>query len=142
MTCDPCIQFYERLSLGLGLTSHSLGCFEYFEYDDLTAFVKNGDTTGVLLPESFFSAVFAPTAVSQIAVSPNPGNLYWEVQYQPEQFPCVAVVYDVYGKEVSRLTWSEGQSRAVVDASELQPGIYLLDIREKAKRGLAKLLKQ
>ena len=144
LPCDGCgSAFHRRHSVGLGLTSHMMYCFEAWDYGRLRGWIKNGDTTGIITPDSFFLVSVRPEPLAvPVQVAPNPSAGDWRLF-----FPETATeelhfnLCDVHGRIVSEGWIRAGNTEQQVSGAALPAGIYLLKIQGKNGVKMVQLLK-
>lgn len=135
LLCDGCgTSFHRRHAVGLGLTSHTYSCFEYWDYGQLTGWIKNGDTTGIITPDSFFLVSTRPEPLAvPVQVAPNPSNGDW-LLFFPETAtePLHYVLRDMHGRLLSEGNIPQGEGRQRITGAERSSGVYLLQIQGKS----------
>ena len=144
MICDGCVEYIDQVSVGLGVTRHRYGCFEYFENRALSAFVKDGDTTGMLYPATFFtSATHQPDGQFPVEILPNPTTDVWYIETEASPDGRQIVLSDIQGRMLQRISLPSGEVQMKIPAERLPGGVYLLSIsdgrRQLAIRRLIKL---
>lgn len=75
------------------------------------------------------------------SIFPNPYTSNFVIQVDDQFNPTEIVVYNLQGKEVLKLPWGFGD-RANVEASELVPGIYSVEIRSDRRTLRSTIIKQ
>lgn len=135
LPCDGCgTSFHRRHSIGLGLTSHTLSCFEVWDYGQLTGWIKNGDTTGIITPDSFFLVSTRPEPLAvPVQVAPNPSKGDWRLLF-PETAtePLRFVLRDMHGRLLSEGNIPQGAAQQRITGAEWGSGVYLLQIQGKS----------
>lgn len=145
LPCEGCgTSFHRRHSVGLGLTSYSNACFEYWDYGRLTAWIKNGDTTGVLTPDSFFLVSLRPEPLAvPVQVLSNPTQTDWQI-YLPESTSELLqlVLYSVEGETLFQDFIETGSQHKTVAATVYPAGVYFLKIQGKNGLKTFRLIKE
>jgi len=144
LPCDPCgSAFHRRHSVGLGLVSHTISCFEYWDYGQLTGWIKNGDTTGIITPDSFFLVSTRPEPWAfPVQVAPNPSNGDWLLLF-PETAtePLRYVLRDVHGRLLLEGIIPQGAGQQRIPGAVRSSGVYLLQIQGKSGVNDLKLIR-
>ncbi len=135
LPCDGCgTSFHRRHSVGLGLTSHTVSCFEVWDYGKLTGWVKGGDTTGIITPDSFFLVSTRPEPLAiPVQVAPNPSTGDWLLLF-PETAtePLGFVLRDMHGRLLLESHLSQGAQQQRIPCDDCSAGVYLLQIQGKS----------
>jgi hypothetical protein len=144
LPCDGCgTSFHRRHSVGLGLTSHTVSCFEAWDYGQLTGWVKGGDTTGIITPDSFFLVSTLPEPLSiPVRVAPNPSSGDWLLLF-PDMAtePLRFTLSDLQGRLLQQgdIPQDAGQQR--IPGAGWNAGVYLLQIQGKNGMKSLKLIR-
>ncbi|MBL7783515.1 MAG: T9SS type A sorting domain-containing protein [Saprospiraceae bacterium] len=145
LACDPCGSvFYRQHAVGLGLVRHAISCFEVWDYGELRAWVKNGDTTGIITPDSFFLvSVKNEPLVLPVVVMPNPSADSWRLFFpEPLLETLQFSLIDTNGKLLASDVMRTGQSEYRLSGENLPAGVYLLQIRSKKGTKTLRLMRQ
>jgi hypothetical protein len=145
LECDGCVAFNQTYSLGLGLVASQDGCFEFSEMYNLTGFIKNGDTSGVITPDYDFTKTKEPTTESEktsISVAPNPSFDTWNIEFEtPLPTETELLIFNNLGQAVFQQKVSKGENNTTIEAETYPNGIYFLEIIGVKSIGLVKLIK-
>lgn len=144
LPCDPCFTFWHSYAAGLGLTSFQSACFEAFQSEVLEGFVKNGDTTGTVSPDSEWSVavVEVEDGLRAVSVQPNPAQGAWQLVWtQPLSAGTRLTVYNAAGKMVLQQLLPIGTTQAAVDGSTWPNGVYGAVLERGGWRALKYLVK-
>lgn len=116
-----------RLQEGLGQTLAQYSSnFETYWNEELFAYVKNGDTVGVLTPDVLLDGIAVqPPVSSAIAVYPNPSPGNFTVTI-PGEIPAEVLLTDLQGRTVKN--FGEQTRTVSLSASALAEGVYLLQV--------------
>ena len=128
LPCDPCFTFWHSYAVGLGLTTFQIACFEGFQSEVLEGFVKNGDTTGIVSPDSEWSVAVAEAAdgLAMVSVQPNPTQDSWQLVWaQPLPAAARLTIYNAAGQTVARQLLPSGTAQAVVDGRVWPNGVFV-----------------
>ncbi len=135
LPCDGCgSSFHRRHSVGLGLVSHNISCFEVWDYGHLTGWIKNGDTTGIITPDSFFlvSTRLEPLAFP-VQVAPNPSNGDWLLLFPETATEQLRyALRDIHGRLLLEGNIPQGAGQQRITGAAWSSGIYLLKIQGKS----------
>lgn len=132
LPCDGCgSAFHRRHSVGLGLVSHTISCFEAWDYGKLTGWIKNGDTTGVITPDSFFLVSNRPEPLAfPVQVAPNPSSGDWLLLFPDSaQEPLRYMLRDIHGRLLLDGVIPLGAGRQPIPGIGLDTGIYFIQIQ-------------
>lgn len=144
LPCDGCgTSYHRRHSVGLGLTSHAVSCFEAWDYGQLTGWVKGGDTTGIITPDSFFlvSTLPEPLAIP-VQVAPNPSNGDWLLLFPDTATePLRFLLRDMHGRLMLQGDIRQGAGQQRIPGGEYSAGVYLLQIQGKSEIKSLKLIR-
>ncbi len=132
LPCDGCgSAFHRRYSVGLGLVSHMIYCFEVWDYGQLRGWIKNGDTTGTITPDSFFLVSVRPEPLAiPVQVAPNPSAGEWRLF-----FPEITAenlhfcLMDMNGRSLVSGWIESGSKEHGIPGDKLPAGTYLLRIQ-------------
>ena len=145
LPCDACGSvFYRQHAAGLGLVRHAISCFEVWDYGELRAWVKNGDTTGVITPDSSFlvSAVNEPLAVP-VSIMPNPSADSWRLFFPGTLHETLEFsLFDIHGKMLASGVLPSGQSEYWLSGENWPPGAYLFQLSGKKGTKTLRLMRQ
>lgn len=123
---------------GLGKTLDSYSQFESGHLQSLLGFVKNGDTTGVVYPDSYMlDFPEDKTDILKPEVYPNPSHGNFSVDLEKPEFEVN--IYAVNGKLMDSFT---ANSNKVYPLNYLENGLYLVKIEYKNKTHYLKWVKQ
>jgi len=75
------------------------------------------------------------------SIFPNPYTSNFVIQVDDQLNPTEIVIYNIQGKEVLKIAWGL-RHRANVDASELVPGIYSVELRSNSRSLSSTIIKQ
>jgi Secretion system C-terminal sorting domain len=145
LECNGCYAFNQTYALGLGLVATNEGCFEYSEMYNLTGFIKNGDTSGIISPNYDFTKTkelnFENDKIG-IKVSPNPSFDNWNLEFsKPLANNIQLMIFNELGQHVFQNTLSKGDKNVSINAVNLPKGVYFLEIIGLEELGFVKLLK-
>jgi len=135
LPCDPCgSAFHRRHSVGLGLVSHTISCFEFWDYGKLTGWIKNGDTTGIITPDSFFLVSTRPEPLAfPVQVAPNPSNGDWRLLFPETATESLHyVLRDIHGRLVLESDIPQGAEQQRIPGAAWSSGVYVLKIQGKS----------
>ncbi len=115
---------------GLGETSFTFSCFEGYGIRELSGYIVDGDTTGIITPDSVLilsnESVSLRTAAN-IEVYPNPATDY--ISFKINAVHSVSeldiTIYDTMGKALKTENYAATAS-GELQVSDLLPGMYLL----------------
>jgi hypothetical protein len=145
LECDGCAAFNQTYALGLGLVASQEGCFEYSKMYNLTGFIKNGDTSGVISPDYDFTITKEPNFKSEkigITVTPNPSIDNWNLEFSKPLFSNAKIlIFNELGQNIFQKTISKGEKSVNINAQYLPKGVYFLKIIGQEKMGFTKLIK-
>lgn len=145
LPCDGCgPSFHRRHSVGLGLTSHANSCFEFWDYGQLNGWIKNGDTSGILTPDSFFLVSLRPEPLAiPVQVAPNPSAGDWQLLFPETATETLHFdLYNMHGQRLLQGVIEQGARQQIIPGSEFPTGVYLLKIQGKNGVKPLKLIKQ
>ncbi len=126
MVIDPYQLFYARqvYTQGLGLTSYEL-------YDErlvyLIGYVKNGDTTGTVYDDDFYTSTGNLKNQSDIHIYPNPAKEKVYIQNLSADVSKIEI-YDITGKLVNDFHTNKGNTFMQIDISKFRRGVYFIKI--------------
>jgi hypothetical protein len=113
---------------GLGLVKHT---FEEplvrSRSEELTAYVKNGDTTGVIFPDSFFQLGLADQELLLFHSFPNPANESLCIELSETSGTAQLELINLQGEILQRVSIT--QPVTTISTSELAAGLYLLRVQ-------------
>lgn len=145
LACDPCGSvFYRQHAVGLGLVRHAISCFEVWDYGELRAWVKNGDTSGIITPDSVFlvSGIYEPL-ILPVVVMPNPSADSWRLFFpDPIQETLQFSLRDINGKVLASGVLPSGQSEYSLSGENWPSGAYLLQLSGKRSTKTLRLMRQ
>jgi hypothetical protein len=119
---------YAKYLRGLGLVKHSFEePFVNSHREELTAYVKNGDTTGVIHPDSFFQLGIADQTQLSFYCFPNPANELLRIELAETSGSAQIELINLQGELVQRV--STAQAVSTISTSELAAGMYLLRVQ-------------
>lgn len=128
---DPCGLMGHGYGNNIGQTYSSSGCFEYWDIRELSGFVKNGDTTGTITPDSLLlvEIVEAESRPGNFQVFPNPAHSVLNVN-RPDWAKGISVRFEIHTLQGTTALGINLTSREnPVRVSHLPSGFYLYSIR-------------
>lgn len=137
---------YQRIwEEGLGETSFTFSCFEGYGIRELSGYIIDGDTTGIITPDSVLilsNEDVALRTADDIAIYPNPATDYISfkinaIQAIPE---LDLTVYDTMGKALKTERYAAATS-GNIQVSDLPPGMYLLSFKMEGQVFTRKFVK-
>jgi hypothetical protein len=106
-------------------------CFEVWDYGQLRGWIKNGDTTGTITPDSFFLVSVRPEPLAiPVQVAPNPSAGEWRLF-----FPEITAenlhfcLMDMNGRSLVSGWIESGSKEHGIPGDKLPAGTYLLRIQ-------------
>lgn len=129
LACDGCFSFHQAYSLGLGQVSRQAACFEVWDGEVLSGWIKNGDTTGIITPDVVFTKTTDPKLEIEMKITPNPTSDDWQILFpKPLSKPVKVLIFNELGvlQEVKNL--SSGGSEVLVEAGHLPSGVYFIGL--------------
>lgn len=146
LPCDGCgTSFHRRHSVGLGLTSHTNSCFESWDYGQLSGWIKNGDTTGVLTPDSVFLVSLQPEPLAiPVRVAPNPAGMGdWNLYFPETTTENLSLdLHNLHGQRLYSGVVGQGSEQKVIPGSNIPAGVYLLKIQGNSGVKTLRLIKE
>lgn len=127
--------YFRTWEEGLGETTFNFMCHEFYFYRHLEGYVKDGDTTGIITPDSTLltsNEAVIPTENLQVTLYPNPVNDQLHINIQsPAAIPEFDItIYNVMGKSLItkhlKITTSN-----TINVEALPSGIYLMTFKTK-----------
>ncbi|RLD57025.1 MAG: hypothetical protein DRJ05_10365 [Bacteroidetes bacterium] len=131
---DPCGLMGFGYGESIGDIYRTDGCFEYYDFKSLEGYIKNGDTVGIITPDSLLTTVESiKPKHSEALVFPNPASGIVNISLSGDTFEINTTfeLRNIQGLIVKETLFStkEGQ----VDVSELSQGIYFYTIKSENK---------
>jgi hypothetical protein len=135
MIGDPCGLMGIGFGEGIGELYRTEGCFEYWSFESLTGYIKDGDTIGTITPDSILLVV----GIGDLSINnktykiyPNPADDWLYVKPQDLGKGIYSIkLRDVYG-QLARDETGLRSSLYAIDISGLQSGVYLYEIEDSS----------
>lgn len=130
------IEYFRRFGKGLGEAHYDYFNFETYHEHRLIGYIKEGDTTGIIIdiPRTEFDE-------SQTNLWPNPASDRIHSNYGSETKIHGLEIIGIEGK-TDQTNWSSNSSSFEVDVSELKPGLYLLRVVTENGTSVSRFIKQ
>lgn len=122
------LQMYSATyKVGLGMTDYAnMPCFEGYDEQHLTAYVKNGDTVGVFTPNLCLLLSETENAADHFQCMPNPASSHLIISF-PTYLAAEIILNDIQGKIL--MTNTIRDSIVELDVSKIEDGLYFLTIK-------------
>ncbi len=122
--------FFARYQEGLGLVEVALSYFEVYEGYLLEGYVKQGDTTGIVTPDSLLLvSTDAPQSVTpQITLYPNPARKTLYIEIAGGKNEGEMRLLDVRGNLMLRKRISFSRPTQTIDLTDVPGGVYWLQV--------------
>ena len=136
---EICVDAYTT-SLGKVLTHEEI--LDNYNRKVLTAYVKDGDTTGIIIPDTdLISSTSIDITNAQFAVYPTYSNGYYTIHFQEATPPYSFNVYTMNGRLVLH---GENQfgGDTQIDLSDKSAGVYFLKVESRGIADVYKLVKR
>ncbi|MCU0435574.1 MAG: T9SS type A sorting domain-containing protein [Bacteroidia bacterium] len=119
---------YARYVKGLGLVEANWDqLFEYSRYELLMGYVKNGDTVGLIYPDTYFNLSTPENQLLSVRCFPNPANELLRIELAQTTGSAQLELLNLQGELVQGI--STTQAVTAVSTSELAAGMYLLRVQ-------------
>ncbi|MEZ5082536.1 MAG: T9SS type A sorting domain-containing protein, partial [Bacteroidales bacterium] len=127
---DPCGRQGIGFGSNIGQTYMTEGCFEYKQKDKLVGYIKDGDTVGIITPDSLLHTGISSftTHDPEFIVYPNPANQHLTIHFTTEEglSNYRIEIRNMLGDLIMNKESSQKVER--LDISQLSPGIYFYSI--------------
>jgi hypothetical protein len=134
-------QFVRTYKTGLGETNYFLWIFEIDESKELIGYIKNGDTTGIIIDDSILTSTFeVKTRAKPIKLYPNPADDYFIVNNSEIPESSILSVYTTSGVLVKSIQLSKTTQNQRIEIQDLKPGIYIVVLRNNQGNFYNKLI--
>ncbi len=130
-----CPSMFRAWEENLGETTYQFTCHEFYFYRTLEGYVKNGDTTGIITPDSTLltsNEAIIPTENLQITLYPNPVSDQLHINIQsPVAIPEFDMtIYNTIGKVLIN-KYLKGITSEVINVEAFPRGIYFMSFKTK-----------
>jgi hypothetical protein len=130
---EPCFTKGKNFGELLGEIYYVEGCFEYQTNMSLEGYIKNGDTVGIITPDSLLLVGLFETRTtkSTIIVFPNPADKYVQFKFSSgnDFKDCSIEIRNLLGEAIIKVKRNE--EIQTLDIRNLKPGIYFYTIKSK-----------
>lgn len=123
--------YWEIYKEGLGLYDYNLWVFEVTASKTLQAYVKGGDTTGIIIDDDMLVSTTTPTSTKlKLELSPNPTSGALLVHFgQPLKAETPMQILSLNGQIMLQTMIQSGQLSHSLDVSYLPKGLYFLQLQ-------------
>jgi hypothetical protein len=119
---------YARYVNGLGLIEANWDqLFEYSRYEWLMGYIKNGDTTGTVYPDTYFNLSTPENQLLSVRCFPNPANESLRIELAETSGAAQLELINLQGEILQRVSIT--QLATTISTSELAAGMYLLRVQ-------------
>ncbi len=137
---NMCVDNFTRIwQEGLGETSYQFWCYRYSEGRGLQGYIQDGDTTGIITPDSTLayidSTIFIMnenvlSAFDKVTLFPNPATneLNFNVETTAPIQQLEIVIYDTNGKAWKKQIFRDALI-GKISVRDLPKGIYIITFR-------------
>ncbi len=122
---------YAKYLRGLGLVKHVIEePLVRGHEEELIAYVKNGDTTGVILPDSFFQLGIGDQTQPSFYCFPNPANNLLRIELAEYDGAAQLELLNLQGEVIKLVQLTQAVSS--VEVGDVAAGMYLLRVSNDA----------
>jgi hypothetical protein len=134
-------QFVRTYKTGLGETFYFLWIFEIEESKELIGYIKNGDTTGVIIDDSILtSTIEAGSRAKSFKLYPNPADDYFIISYSEIPERSILSIYTISGVPVKSIQLGKTTQNQRIDVPDINPGLYVIVLRNSKGNYYNKLI--
>jgi hypothetical protein len=123
-------EFVRTYKTGLGETNYFLWIFEIDESKELIGYIKNGDTTGIIIDDSILTSTCEVKArAKSIKLYPNPADDYFIIDNSDTPESSILSIYTTSGVLVKSIQLGKATQNQRIDVQDLKPGMYIIVLR-------------